>query len=513
MSTNHGAPGRPRDGQAGGPRSSDGTPNVQDATLRRTRGSEHPTRPAEAELTQASAVSYDTSEDDPNATQAAAHAVSHFESATPRPTLRPGFELRRYRLEQRLGAGGMGEVWKAIDLLRVKANDPRPHVAIKVLGRDFAAHPKAFIALQREASKAMELAHPNIATVHEFDFDEYTGHAFVSMELLTGTSLDKLIANHPGGVSARVALRIIRDLATGLAYAHTRGIVHCDFKPGNAVLLEEGVAKVLDFGIARVVRGSARDVDSFDAGEFGALTPAYATREIIDGADPLPADDVYALGLVAYELLVGRHPYGGTDGAEAASGGSVPAPIRRKGVNRREAQAIIRALTHERAQRYPDAGVFLKALERTNPWIPSLAGLAALLAVTAGYAWYQTYLESRPSVPFEQLPVNVQSQFRQAMSLGDTAYRGALAMDQYESAELLFGEAIPYYAEAYGLHPKNPEADQALMRSFELLGDKLNDADPQIRDSAREKLETYRERFPVLKRYEPMMQLVDSLEE
>ena len=278
----------------------------------------------------------------------------------------------RYRLEQLLGAGAMGQVWKAKDLLLEEARDPRPHVAIKLLSRDMQRHQDAYVALQREARKASSLAHPNIATVYTFDVDPGTGQAFIAMELLDGMPLDALIRAEPGGIAPERARGIIRGLAAGLAYAHTRGIVHCDFKPGNAFATREGAAKILDFGIARLASEADRAADAFDAGRLSALTPRYASREMSQGGQPHPADDVYALGLVAYELLSGRHPYGGLPARDAAARGLRPAPL--KDIGRRRWRAIDRALELDRTRRWPHAQAFLDAFEGVRSWIPAAGG-------------------------------------------------------------------------------------------------------------------------------------------
>ena len=334
----------------------------------------------------------------------------------------------RYRLEQLLGAGAMGQVWKAKDLLLEEARDPRPHVAIKLLTRDMQRHQDAYVALQREARKASSLAHPNIATVYTFDVDPDTGQAFIAMELLHGMPLDALIRAEPGGIAPERARGIIRGLAAGLAYAHTRGIVHCDFKPGNAFATREGAAKILDFGIARLASETDRAADAFDAGRLSALTPRYASSEMSQGGQPHPADDVYALGLVAYELLSGRHPYGGLPAREAAARGLRPAPL--KDIGRRRWRAIDRALELDRTRRWPHAQAFLDAFEGVRSWIPALAALAAALAIAAGYSTWIGYSQSQPDVPFASLPAEVQAQFRAAMELGDYAFQaGTVSLD------------------------------------------------------------------------------------
>lgn len=459
---------------------------------------------------------------DPQATTAASPAATELPAgeAAARQTgaasatsaaIAAGRVLReRYRLERPLGGGAMGEVWHARDLLLVEARDPKPDVALKVLSRTMQTHRDAHVALQREAGKARSLAHPNIATVFTFDVDPASGLAFIAMELLEGTPLDQLVRAHPDGVPHERALPMIRGLAAGLAYAHTRGIVHCDFKPGNAFVTREGAAKILDFGIARLAREADRVADSFDAGRLSALTPRYATVEMVRGGEPHTADDVYALGLVAYELLSGRHPYGGRSAQEAHARGLRAAPL--KEIGRRRWYAIDRALALDRSRRWPHAQAFLDAFDGVAPWVPALAALAAVLAVAAGYSAWIGYSKSQPDVAFTALPAEVQTQFRRAMDLGDYAYRaGTEALAGSEALALLY-DAVAQYAEAYTLHPRNPEATQALARGLETFAARLEGADPAVRAQARESLEGLLQQQPALAQHRSFVDLVEELE-
>ncbi|MDX2313821.1 MAG: serine/threonine-protein kinase, partial [Gammaproteobacteria bacterium] len=230
------------------------------------------------------------------------------------PELGEGDLLRgRFELISKLGEGGMGAVWKGKDLLKEEAKDRNPFVAIKLLQKNFKDHPDAFVALQRETAKQQRLAHPNVATVFSFDRDTDSGAVFMSMDLLEGESLDDVIRDLPeGGLKESDAMSIIEQLAAGLAYAHHNRLVHSDLKPGNCFLTHDGTVKLLDFGIARAskTKTDAEGITTlFDPGELGAITPAYATVEMFEGHAPDPRDDIYALGIMAYQLLTGRHPY------------------------------------------------------------------------------------------------------------------------------------------------------------------------------------------------------------
>ncbi|MFI4886643.1 MAG: protein kinase [Steroidobacterales bacterium] len=268
----------------------------------------------------------------------------------------------RFVLEEELGRGGMGIVFKARDLRMEEAQDRNPFVAVKILNEEFKRHPESLKALQREFRKAQSLAHPNVVTVGDFDRDG--GNVFMTMELLEGEPLDQVIKRTQGaGLEKRKALRITRDICRAMAYAHERGIVHSDFKPANAFLTLDGGVKVFDFGIARAARGHDRasgTVTLFDAGTLGALTPAYASCEMIEGLEPDVRDDIYAIACVAYELLTGRHPFDRKSAQQARAAGLTPA--RPAGLARGQWAALRRGLAFRREQRSASALELLNGL-------------------------------------------------------------------------------------------------------------------------------------------------------
>ncbi len=364
----------------------------------------------------------------------------------------------RFVLKREIGRGGMGAVFAAEDLRKVEANDPEPMVAVKVLAPDFARHPVAFVALQRESRRAQTLAHPNVATVYDFDRDGDL--VFMTMELLTGRPLDQVIRDTEGkGLERARALPIIIDIARGLAYAHRKGLVHADLKPGNIFLTDTNVPKVLDFGIARAVPGhTVAKKDSFDAGALGAYTPAYATSEMIEGADPHTADDVYALGIIAYELLTGRHPYQRLSGQAAEKRKLKPAPI--KGLPRRQWGVIERSLSFNRAQRPADATIFLRSLFGITPVQKALIAVAVVLAGVAAFFGYARYKAAGPDIPFEQLPLEKQQQFTKDMAEGNKTW--SFYIQDREHNDFAWHEALGYYSDAWAQHPRNREATEAL---------------------------------------------------
>ncbi|MEN3278202.1 MAG: eukaryotic-like serine/threonine-protein kinase [Massilia sp.] len=264
----------------------------------------------------------------------------------------------RFVLEECVGFGGMGTVYKALDLRKLEASDRNPYIAIKVLNVQFRGHPKSLIALQREARKAQALAHPNIVSVYDFDRDG--AMVYLTMEYLQGKPLSQVL-RAPGfsGLPYAQVLPIVVGMGNALAYAHGRGFVHCDFKPGNVILTDAGVVKVIDFGIARVFHKTEEDADAtvFDPGSLGALTPAYASPEMLEQREPDPRDDIYALACITYELLTGHHPFNRLSSAQARGAGMKPQ--RPAGLGRTQWHALKCALALERDARTPSVTKFL----------------------------------------------------------------------------------------------------------------------------------------------------------
>lgn len=297
----------------------------------------------------------------------------------------------RFELGELLGAGGMGAVYKATDRRKLEASDKNPFVAIKVLNDDFRSHPDALISLQREARKSQTLAHPNIVNVYDFDRDG--DMVFMTMEYLVGDPLDVLLRERSGvGFSSDSALSILRDICDALIYAHSHNIIHSDFKPGNIFVTEKNGSKVFDFGISKAVKPSDSFVSSvndhtvFDAASLGALTPAYASLEMLQGKDPAPADDVYALACVAYELFSGRHPYKKIPADKALEQKLTPKRI--KSLGRRQWRALEKALSLPRATRTESVSEFSDDFFGTARWglwftAATIAGLSLVGAISA----------------------------------------------------------------------------------------------------------------------------------
>lgn len=319
--------------------------------------------------------------------------------------LEPGSIINnRFVLEQRLGEGGMGVVFKARDIRKEEAQDRNPYVAIKFLGQEFRRHPEALMALQRETRRAQVLAHPNVVTVYDFDRDGTL--IYMTMEYLEGEPLDRYIARHPQGVRFKEAWPIIEGCSRALAYAHEQDVIHADFKPGNVFVSGEKRVKVLDFGIARAIHAHSVDGQGtrFDAGSLGGLTPAYASPEMFLGDRPDPRDDVYALACVSYELLTGRHPFNGASAVKAAHDGMQVK--RTPGMGRRQHRALVRGLAFRQSDRSPSVEAFLDEIagplgargRAARQLILSTAGTAVLVAGIGLSAWWMTRTD--PDVQF-----------------------------------------------------------------------------------------------------------------
>lgn len=276
----------------------------------------------------------------------------------------------RFVLEECIGTGGMSSVYRAIDRRKLEADDRNPYVAVKVLNVEFRAHPDSLIALQREAKKSQSLAHPNIVRVYDFDRDGST--VYMTMEYLPGKSLAKVL-RAPGfkGLPEKESMAILEGAARALIFAHENGIVHADFKPANVILSDDGKVKVIDFGIARAFqRPEDTDMEAtrFDPGSLGALTPTYASPEMLEHEEPDPRDDVYALACIVYEMLTGRHPYGRMQATEARDGGL---ELERRKLTRRQWRALKSALEFDRDKRTPGVEKFLLDLRAENTRVPA----------------------------------------------------------------------------------------------------------------------------------------------
>ncbi|WP_437593771.1 protein kinase domain-containing protein [Sorangium sp. So ce1000] len=279
--------------------------------------------------------------------------------------LKPGDSFERYTIEAAIGQGGMGRVYRAHDARLGR------RVAVKVIAGGAVDH-DAGERLLREARAAAALDHPNAVSI--FDVGELDGTPFIVMELVPGRTLRSAIGGADAPASTRVAW--LADVARALAAAHRRGLVHRDIKPENVMVRDDGVIKVLDFGIARRAAGDADPNASTEAPALPTLTalgvklgtPVYMAPEQIRGAELDGRADQFAWGVLAFELLTGRLPWRGagdvlavvasilTDEADRAllDAASVPPAV---------SAVVLRALSKRPDDRFASMDDLLRALE------------------------------------------------------------------------------------------------------------------------------------------------------
>jgi serine/threonine-protein kinase len=269
--------------------------------------------------------------DDPTVAQGASQAPHE------RAAFLPGTVVSgRYRIVALIGQGGMGEVYRADDL---KIGQP---VALKFLPPDFERHPDRLQRLFGEVRIARQVSHPNVCRV--YDVGDTEGHPFITMEYVDGEDLAALL-RRIGRLPQEKALDLTRQIAAGLAAAHVQGIVHRDLKPANVLVDGRGRARITDFGLAVVaetVRGR----------EARSGSPGYMAPEQIEGATITARTDVYALGLLTYEMFTGKQPAPGT---------------RPSGLDATVDALVLRCLEADPARRPASAMEFLLALPGGDP--------------------------------------------------------------------------------------------------------------------------------------------------
>ena len=214
----------------------------------------------------------------------------------------------RYRIERLLGAGGMGAVYRARDLLREQFDDPDPCIAVKMLSEVLCESPDASSLLYSEFALTRRLRHDNVVRLHTFEVDTDCQRAFITMELMRGPTLDKLLCERPLGLPWNEVREIALPLLDALAYAHSRGVLHGDLKPSNVMLSDDGV-RLFDFGLGQAEEGVLPGLPHLSRNRFNAWTPAYAAPELLEGEPMTSSADVFAVACVIYELAEGRHPF------------------------------------------------------------------------------------------------------------------------------------------------------------------------------------------------------------
>lgn len=224
------------------------------------------------------------------------------------PEALPEVLAGRYLVERLLGVGGMGAVYRARDLLREQFGDPEPYIALKTLSDDFAQYPDAHALLYSEYALTARLSHRHVVRLFGFDVDTQSERAFITLELLKGPTLDQLLSERPEGLAAETLCEIAVPLLEALLYSHNQGVVHGDLKPSNVILDEDGL-RLFDYGLGQPVGGVLESLPRLSRNRFKAWTTRYAATELLEGAEPSTASDVYALACLLFELASGHHPF------------------------------------------------------------------------------------------------------------------------------------------------------------------------------------------------------------
>ncbi|MCG3128916.1 MAG: Serine/threonine-protein kinase PknD [Phycisphaerae bacterium] len=312
----------------------------------------------------------------------------------------PGHLLAgRYRIIELLGKGGMGEVYRADDLMLGQS------IALKFLLGAQAEGEENLAALVREVRVARQVSHANVCRVHDIGVAE--GHAFITMEYVDGENLGSLV-RRIGRLSPDKSLDIAQQLCLALAAAHEQGILHRDLKPSNVMIDGRGKVRITDFGLAGIA-------DQFQAGELRAGTPAYMAPEQLSGREVTPRSDVYALGLILYEVFTGHRALSGNTLAEISRAHAESSPTLPSthvaGLDIAVERVILRCLEKDPSDRPPTAKAVLAGLPGFDPLsaalaagetpspevvaaagptggLPPLAALALLLVVLAGLPLY-----------------------------------------------------------------------------------------------------------------------------
>jgi serine/threonine-protein kinase len=258
---------------------------------------------------------------------------------------------RRYRIERKLGAGGMADVWLAED------THLQRQVALKVLHGRYAQDREFVERFKREAESAAGLQHPNVVAV--YDRGEFDGNSYIAMQYVEGPTLKQMIDS---GLTAEQAVTLVRQVLEAARFAHRNGIVHRDLKPQNVIVDAEGKAVVTDFGIARAGVSEITQTGSVMG------TPHYLSPEQAQGFEVTPVSDLYAIGVILYEALTGRVPFEGESAVAVAMKQVSQTPQRPSSIRPTISPAldavVMRALEKDPGQRFQSADAFIAALDQ-----------------------------------------------------------------------------------------------------------------------------------------------------
>lgn len=411
----------------------------------------------------------------------------------------------RFVLDELLGMGGMGKVFKATDLRKVEAGDKDSSVAVKVLSEDFKFNPMALVALQRETKRTQILAHPNIIKVYDFDRDG--DHVFMTMEYLEGRPLSELINDRKNiGFPFDKAWPIIRSIAEALAYAHKKNIVHSDLKPSNVYVCKDGDIRVLDFGIACAIGRSekADDTTLFNARSLGALTLAYASLEQYRNDAPDPRDDIYALACITYEVLTGKHPFGRLSAEKALEVNLQVKPVSQLG--RRQWRGLQKGLAFTQEKRSATIAEFVKNVGPRSPtYYFYRFGTIGLIGLLLANIYWRTEYQLNSEIYMKNLAELTPQQQQQIKDLLELA---EIHLDVGYLTAPTGSNAFWAYQEILKIDPYN----QAAIKGIEKIADMLEQQAIALNEKGnqREALEKVKEGLEINPSHKGLLALQDK---
>jgi len=355
----------------------------------------------------------------------------------------------RYRLVDRIGSGGMADVWRATD------SELDRDVALKVLHENFARDEEFVERFRREASSAAGLQHPNVVSV--YDRGSYEGSYYIAMELIEGSSLRDLITR---GLEPGEAVEVTRQVLAAASFAHGKGIIHRDLKPMNVLIDREGRVKVTDFGIARAGNSEITQTGSVMG------TAQYLSPEQAQGMEVTATADIYSIGVMLFEMLTGRLPFEGENAVAIAMKQVSEPPVAPSAINPAISPAldsvVLRALAKDPAERFASAAEMAAALDgaeadpRRSPghtqrfavlaaeeepedeegrawWI--VAALIALLLAGGALAYFLTR-DDEPKTTFVTVPaVEGEAQAKAQIQLQEAGFSVTVTRTESQIAE------------------------------------------------------------------------------
>jgi len=364
----------------------------------------------------------------------------------------------RYQLNKKLGEGGLAEVYLARDLALGRM------VAVKLLRPEYTRDPAFLVRFHREAQSAASLNSANVVSVYDFGQDH--SRPYIVMEYVSGDDLRAVMDK--GLLTVPQVVDYVIQVCNAVGMAHRRGMVHGDLKPGNILISQENRAKVTDFGLARALGESA-----MDDGELVWGTPAYFAPEQAAGDRVMPATDVYAIGIILYEMLTGSVPFTGDSDQEVARKQlyELPAPISRRTnrVSASLAAIVSKALAKSPAERYHSADQLKQALmqfqrstgghtvmqppaysppSKPFDWVGVILGILAVIAIIGLIPlWTQIY-----QAYFEQpAPINMSTP-SPTLGSGQVYVPAVVGVSEKEAKNILAGMGLKMVANGYETH-------------------------------------------------------------